>query len=71
MIATEKKKISKNNEENKIQWGNLIVEMCELCKMNVIMSNMVNHHGSEGSIYSFGNQGIFKKEKIVLLVHMQ
>ena len=26
------------------------------------MSNMVNHHGSEGYIYSFGNQDLFKKE---------
>lgn len=36
--------------------------MCERCKNNIILSNMVNHHGSEGCIYSFGNQGIFKKE---------
>ena len=37
--------------------------MCEQCKMNAIMSKMVNHHGSRELIYSFGNQGIVKKLK--------
>ena len=57
MIAMEKTKTK--NEENKLKWGTLIIEICERCKNNVILSNMVNHHGSEGCIYSFGNQGIF------------
>lgn len=63
MIAMEKKNTTKNDKDNKLQWGRLIIEMCQRCKNNVIMSNMVNHHGSVGSIYSFGNQGVFKKEK--------
>ena len=61
IITSEKTKTAKHNEKNKMRWGRLIIEMCQKFKMNVILSNIVNRHGSKGSIYSFGNQGMFKK----------
>ena len=60
-IKNTKKQNSLNDK--RVVWSRLILEMCEYCKNNILDSNMVNHHGSSGKVYSFGYQGVFKQIK--------
>ena len=61
MIATKVKKIHKEMVDKRIVWARLIIEMCEYSKKSILDSKMVTHHSSNGKIYSFGYQGVFKQ----------
>ena len=63
MIATKATKIEKGMVDKRIVWARLIIEMCEYSKKSILESKMVTHHSSNGKIYSFGYQGVFKKIK--------
>ena len=61
IMAIKPKKIARSVQDDRIERANLIIEVCEYCKMNILESNMVSHHELLGCIYSFGYQGVFKQ----------
>ena len=61
IIAIKPKYVSSLIQDTRIQRANLIINVCEYCKINVFESNMVQRHESLGRIYSFGYQGVFKQ----------
>ena len=63
MMGIKNTKKQNSLDDKRVVWSRLIIEMCEYCKNNILDSNMVNHHGSSGKLYSFGYQGVFKQIK--------
>ena len=59
-MAIKATKISPQIQNKRVKWARLLIEMCQYCKVNILKSNIVSHHGSLGDIYSFGYQGLFK-----------
>ena len=60
LMMTMKECKRADKDIGRIQWARLIIQMCKHCKNNILASKMVSHHDSQGSIYAFGHQGVFK-----------